>query len=188
MIELSDRTVTGRWTLDGEAPTRAAYAALCRGLIRATWEARERILAAVVVQLGAAAAPPRLMLSWDEVRSLAKRFPLFEIGGHTADHTDLTAHDAAAARDEVRRCADDIERETGRRPVHFSFPYGRSSPESRRIVAECGFRTAVGGDADVLIRAGADPVGLPRVESPASRALFRFWTSGAGPHLARRLA
>lgn len=186
VLELDVAGVTGRWTLGDDATTRAAYAALCRGLIRANWADRERILTRVAEQLGGSVAPPRLMLTWDEVRSFAERFPLFEIGGHTADHVDLTSHDEGVCRDEVRRCADDIERETGRRPAHFSFPYGRCSAAARGIVASCGFRTAVGGDADPLIRAGADPIALPRVESPTSKGLFRFWTGGAAPRFLRR--
>jgi len=169
----------GSWTLGDADVARTAYFALCSRLLEATWSEREALIASVCEQLAPSVRPPRLTLSWDEVRTLRSRFPLFEIGGHTKDHIDLRRSDLAACRAEVAGCADDIERELGRRPANFSFPYGRSSQESRRVVIDSGFKTAVASGQGVRITPHSDLHGLCRIEAPASSVLFRYRTSGA---------
>lgn len=169
----------GSWDLVGADVARTAYLALCSRLLEATWAEREALIGSVCEQLAPSVRPPRLTLTWDEVRTLRSRFPQFEIGGHTKDHVDLRRSDVAACRAEVAGCADDIERELGRRPTHFSFPYGRSSPESRCVVIDSGFKTAVASGQGVLITPKSDLHGLCRIEAPASGVLFRHRTSGA---------
>lgn len=184
-LALEHRVVTGGWALDRQSAE--AYRILCQGLIRASWSERHTVLADVEQQLRSSTTPMRLTLSWDDVRALLAQSPMVEIGGHTADHIDLTAHDDKRCADEVLRCANDIERETGHRPEHFSFPYSRLSPQHRRMVEQAGFRSAIGGPATGLACAGTDLFALPRSSISANERIFRVWTSGTGPDIARRL-
>ena len=83
-------------------------------------------------------------MSWDELRSLASH-PLARIEAHTAGHFALSGLSEAAARAEIERGLARHEAELGRRPTHFSYPYGdHGSADERdfRLVADMGFRTA----------------------------------------------
>jgi peptidoglycan/xylan/chitin deacetylase (PgdA/CDA1 family) len=117
--------------------------------------------------------PPRLMLDWDEARRLVRRYPRFEIGGHTRDHLDLTRHPGEAPA-QIEGCAADLRRELGVEPRHFSYPYGRSCAESRRAVMHAGWRSAVVTDAAPRIGPAADRYAMPRVPAPRSMMQLRF--------------
>jgi peptidoglycan/xylan/chitin deacetylase (PgdA/CDA1 family) len=119
---------------------------------------------------------PRLTMNWDEARELARRYPLFEIGGHTRDHIDLRRHGGEAARAEIAGCAEDIERELGVRPRHFSFPYARWSAETRAMVIAAGWRSAVGMGESVRIGARSDRFAMPRLQAPRYTMQLRFQT------------
>ncbi|NIJ39865.1 peptidoglycan/xylan/chitin deacetylase (PgdA/CDA1 family) [Parvibaculum indicum] len=83
-------------------------------------------------------------MSWDELRSLA-RHPLARIEAHTAGHFALSGLTDAAARAEVERGLARHEAELGKRPTHFSYPYGdhgSAGERDFRLIAEMGFRTA----------------------------------------------
>lgn len=121
-------------------------------------------------------AGPRLTMNWDEVRELVRRYPLFEIGGHTRDHIDLRRHGGAAARAEIAGCAADIERELGLQPRHFSFPYARWSAETRAMVIDAGWRSAVGMGERMRIGARSDRFAMPRVQAPRSTTQLWFQT------------
>jgi peptidoglycan/xylan/chitin deacetylase (PgdA/CDA1 family) len=165
----------------------AAYEELCQRLIVAPRADREAILDEVEEQLRPEAAPPRLTMTWEEVRRLVKEHPRFELGLHTADHEDLTARSPEEARDQVRRSMEDLEREAGVTARHFSFPYSRHSEETRQMVRELGVESAVASGTDYLVGEGSDPFALPRIDPPDSKALFRFWTGGAYPGLPMKL-
>ena len=117
--------------------------------------------------------PPRLMLDWDEARRLVRRYPRFEIGGHTRDHLDLTRHPGEAPA-QIEGCAADLRRELGVEPRHFSYPYGRSCADSRRAVMRAGWRSAVVTDAAPRIGPAADRYAMPRVPAPRSMMQLRF--------------
>jgi peptidoglycan/xylan/chitin deacetylase (PgdA/CDA1 family) len=117
--------------------------------------------------------PPRLMLDWDEARRLVRRYPRFEIGGHTRDHLDLTRHPGEAPA-QIEGCAADLRRELGVEPRHFSYPYGRSCAASRRAVMHAGWRSAVVTDAAPRIGPAADRYAMPRVPAPRSMMQLRF--------------
>ena len=118
--------------------------------------------------------PPRLTMNWDEARELVRRYPRFEIGGHTRDHIDLARHGGDAARAQIAGCAEDIRRELGVRPRHFSFPYARWCTETRALVVAGGWHSAVGRGEGLRIRAGADRYALPRLQAPRSLMRLRF--------------
>jgi peptidoglycan/xylan/chitin deacetylase (PgdA/CDA1 family) len=91
-----------------------------------------------------AAITRELALSWDEVRRLAAH-PLASVEAHTAAHfaqAGLSAHDA---RIDIERGLERMEAELGRRPRHFSYPYGDPSSAGERdfaLAEALGFRSA----------------------------------------------
>src|SRR5213075_2969388 len=73
------------------------YGSVVHELTLADVTSRRQRLISIEQQLRPSAAPPRLMLNWNELRQLRKDFPGIEIGIHTADHLDLHANESAAA-------------------------------------------------------------------------------------------
>jgi peptidoglycan/xylan/chitin deacetylase (PgdA/CDA1 family) len=108
----------------------------------------------------------RLIMSWDEIRMLAAD-PLVTIGAHTKAHYAIAKLSAAQAVEQMEGGASRIEREIGRRPVHFAFPYGDASSAAHRdfaLARECGFRTAVTTEKGMLFPAQRRHLhSLPRV-------------------------
>lgn len=175
-----------RIALRGAADVGAAKRRLGARLITSTWEEREALLARLEGELAPASAPPRLTLDWDEVRTLARRFPRFEIGVHTRDHLDLVAH-PDRAESELRACVADAEAELDAAVRHFSYPYGRANAAIRDGVERAGFRSAAVTEPAERIGPQTDRFALPRLEAPASMTLFAFRTSGVYPELPRGL-
>ena len=160
---------------------RAAALRVLHGhLLESSHEVRTRVLAEAERQLAPAGKPPRLTLNWDDVRELRRRYPLFEIGGHTRDHIDLRKHAGEAGRAQIAACAEDLRRELGVEPRHFSFPYERWSAEIRDAVIASGWNSGRPGEG-FRIAAGSDRYAIPRVESPHTMTGLRFKTSGAYP-------
>jgi peptidoglycan/xylan/chitin deacetylase (PgdA/CDA1 family) len=162
---------------------RALHGRLLAGGLRE----RAELLGELEARLCPGAKPPRLTMTWAEVRELARRYPGIEIGGHTRDHVDLRARDAAAVREQVEACAEDVRRELGARPIHFSYPYERWSASAREIVIASGWRSAVGSGPAFRIGAASDRFAMPRVESPRTMTELRFKTSGAYPGALQKL-
>jgi len=150
-------------------------------LLPADYENRTRLLGEIQRQLAPSAALPRLTMNWNEARNLRDRYPLFEIGGHTRDHVDLRKHLGAPADAQIRGCADDLRRELGLEPKHFSFPYSRWRPENRQAVVDAGWTSAVGESWPIRVGSASDRFTLPRVESPRTLTDLRFKSSGAYP-------
>jgi len=72
--------------------------------------------------------------------------PLVTIGAHTRGHFAIAKLSEERALDEMVGSADRIERELGRRPIHFSFPYGdpgSAGPRDFALARKTGFKTAV---------------------------------------------
>lgn len=164
-----------------------AYRRLAALLMPASPAERESLLSEVEERLAPADAPPRLTLTWDEVRLLRERYPNIEIGAHTVEHTDLSSCPPASAEWEVTQSAADIERELGERPRHLSFPYSRSSPAARAAVIAAGYRSAAADGPDPVVRPDSDRYHLSRIEPTASMTMLRFMTGGAYPDLPRLL-
>lgn len=140
----------------------AAYFAAAAELLPATAAARAERLDDIREQLAPAAEPPRLTMTWDDVRTLRRQYSNFTIGVHTCEHLDLSTMPPETARAELEASRADVERELGERPVDFSFPYSRSTAQTRRLVAELGFRSAMAfGDARRVVR-GTDVFGMSR--------------------------
>ncbi|MBN9669894.1 polysaccharide deacetylase family protein [Labrenzia aggregata] len=116
--------------------------------------------------LDLAALADELMMSWDEVRRLSSD-PLVTIGAHTHDHFAMARLESCAARKDVLRGMELLERELGRRPKHFAYPYGKSHAVSLRdanLLRDIGFASSVTTMPGVLQSVNArDPMMLPRV-------------------------
>ena len=97
-------------------------------LLEASHAERMRVLD----EFQAAVKAPRLMLDWDGVRELTRRYPRFEIGGHTRDHLDLTRPPRRGARADrgLRRgpAARARRRSRGTSPI----PTGAGTPKRAR--------------------------------------------------------
>lgn len=167
--------------------SRTAYAQVSRALVTADRLRRDALLRSVVDQLAPSENTPRLTVSWDELRALQSRFPLFDLGVHSANHIDYTSVEKNIVREDLRECAADFYRELGTPAVHFAYPYDRRSDNTDGWVAAAGLRSAVGSGSDCLVSTSCDPHKLQRLDTPRSMSLFRFWTSGAYPGLPRTL-
>lgn len=107
----------------------------------------------------------REMMTWDEIRALSAETGL-TIGGHTVDHPSLARLDTAAARHEIVAGLDRIEQQTGRRPRHFSYPFGSRRDVSARDVAlvqDLGLDVAVTTSLGALSDGRRSPAAWPRL-------------------------
>jgi peptidoglycan/xylan/chitin deacetylase (PgdA/CDA1 family)/UDP-N-acetylglucosamine:LPS N-acetylglucosamine transferase len=74
----------------------------------------------------------------------------WEIGAHTQTHPRLAALPPAEAANEIASSKAELERRLGIDIQSFAYPYGDLSPETKRLVAEAGFRYAVATDSGGL--------------------------------------
>ncbi len=168
-----------RFDLGSRKDCRAAFAHTSALLIAAEPAARGKILAAIKRQLEPSGDANTRPLDWDLLRRMRTDYPLIEIGLHSDNHIDLTAHNPEIVRSELRVSADTCRRELGVRAEHFAYPYNRHNAVFRQLVAESGFRTAVCSSENCEINIATDVMALPRFPAPRSMTLFRLWTQGA---------
>jgi peptidoglycan/xylan/chitin deacetylase (PgdA/CDA1 family) len=98
-------------------------------------------------------------LSWREIAEMDRAGVRF--GSHTQTHQILTTIRADAARQEVVESKAAIESALGKRCDAFSYPNGNWSPETRRVLAEAGFKLAVTTEPGAWT-ATCDPLSIPR--------------------------
>jgi len=174
--------------LDNKLQSRSGYKAVCRGLLSAGVEERQSLLADLYDQLAPTERPPRLTMTWDDVRTLLSEYKLFHIGAHTAEHTDLTSVSEKNAKEELAICMNRIKAEVNIYPHYFSFCYNRSSESLRHLVAEAGFEAACGGRGlDPVIKLPSNLFDLPRIAAPASMRFFDILTNSVNTGIWRRL-
>lgn len=113
-----------------------------------------------------AADSARLIMNWDELRNYAAD-PLVTIGAHTKGHFAISKLPEERALAEMTGSADRIEREFGKRPIHFSFPYGdpgSAGPRDFALAWQAGFKTALTTRKGMLFSAHRRHLtALPRV-------------------------
>ena len=116
--------------------------------LRSVDEARQRQVIRALADtydIDMSAACHELMLGWDEIAALAAD-PLVAIGAQSKAHYEISKLAPEKALSEMEGSADIIEDKLGRRPVHFSFPYGDETAARARdfaLAKEAGFKTAV---------------------------------------------
>ena len=176
-----DRLTCGdrRMSLASTSERLSAYDGLRDRLRAAAYNERRQVLDEVWRALRPTVSMPRMTLTWSDVRQLVRRYPLFEIGGHSVHHADLSACAGGAVRSEVRGCVEDIGDEIGLAPRHFSFPYGRTTTRARQEVIDAGFESAVCAGGSLSIDGHADRFAMGRVDPNVAMGEFRFWSSGA---------
>lgn len=128
------------------AEKNAAWSAVywkLRGLGETALRAEVRRLAAED-GVDMAALTQELAMSWDDLRLLAAN-PLASIEAHTASHIALAHLSLEDARTDIESGLARHETELGRRPVHFSYPYGDPTTAGTRdfeLAQALGFRSA----------------------------------------------
>ncbi len=71
-------------------------------------------------------------LTWGDLRAMEAAG--FEVGSHTVNHTNLGATDALTVEHEVTDSLAALNRELGRKPRSFSFPWGKPSDISNQAI------------------------------------------------------
>jgi peptidoglycan/xylan/chitin deacetylase (PgdA/CDA1 family) len=100
-------------------------------------------------------------LGWREVEAL--RADGWEIGAHTASHTDLRRLPPAAIAEELRSCDAAIEAAVGVKPRSFAYPFGFFSDEAVAVARQhyrCAVSTRMG-----WLSPSSDPHLLPRLDT-----------------------
>jgi glycosyltransferase involved in cell wall biosynthesis/peptidoglycan/xylan/chitin deacetylase (PgdA/CDA1 family) len=122
---------------------------------------REALLARLREAAGPLPAPDRLMMTWDEVRTLHRAGVSF--GSHTVGHYYLDALDRATLRYELKEARARIEEEIGVAPLALAYPDGRFDDtvieEARGAGYRCAVTTMSGSNA-----AGTDLFRLRRLD------------------------
>lgn len=96
----------------------------------------------VFVATAAVEAKAKGMMSWDQLRELAKAG--VAIGAQTATHLHMVEADEVKNRDELARSNARIAAEIGVAPALFAYPYGEASLAVMRLVREAGYKFALG--------------------------------------------
>jgi peptidoglycan/xylan/chitin deacetylase (PgdA/CDA1 family) len=147
--------------------------------------AKDRLLADLVQRLSGGATVPTppdfLPLRWDEVRTMHASGQI-DIGAHTVGHEILSQLDVRAQRWEIEESCRRVAAETDAPCRLFAYPNGRPSDFDRcsqEILAGAGVTGAV-TTCERLVRAGDDPLALPRIliGADVERDKFAVLTSG----------
>lgn len=81
-------------------------------------------------------AEANIFLSWEELRRMKD---VFDIGSHTVTHRKLTELQPDEIQEECAQSRQRITEMTNTKPIAFSYPKSRWTPDVRRIAAEAGF-------------------------------------------------
>lgn len=174
--------------LEKAKQNKAGYQDICRDILSSSIIKRRKLLTDLFDQLQPENLPPRLTMTWNDVRTLLTKYPFFQIGGHTMDHIDLTNVNNKDAENELAACSYSIERQLGFRPQYFSFCYDRTSELLRKLTDDFGFDAACGGGGiDPVINLSTDRFRIPRIAAPATMGRFSLLTNSANTGFWRRL-
>ncbi|HET9715234.1 MAG TPA: polysaccharide deacetylase family protein [Pseudolabrys sp.] len=127
---------------------------------------------------------PKLCLSWDELRSLARE-PDVSIGAHTRSHFMLARHDISTAEREIFESKSILQNRLGVPIRHFAYPGGDRSCAAARefeVAGQAGYTTALTTRPGHLFPHNLKQLhALPRVSVNGlfqSEAVFRCLLSG----------
>jgi peptidoglycan/xylan/chitin deacetylase (PgdA/CDA1 family) len=99
-------------------------------------------------------------LSWAAIREMSERGVC--IGSHTQTHQVLTMVSADSARRELRDSKAAIESTLSEKCDIFAYPNGNCSPQTRKLVAEAGYKLAVTTLSGAWTK-DCDPLAIPRI-------------------------
>ncbi len=131
--------------------------------------------------VGSAVRYPEPYMGWDELAALLDS-GLFAIGSHAHTHRSLGALDPAHVRDEAARSKAILEDALGIEITSFAYPFGMRadfSAATDRALADAGYAIAF-NSMHGTIRAGDDPISLPRVKVEGGEPLWMFELLRAG--------
>jgi peptidoglycan/xylan/chitin deacetylase (PgdA/CDA1 family) len=116
-------------------------------------------------------------MNWQEIAILASD-PLVTIGAHTVDHPNLSKVDKSELLSQIREGVRILEAALGKRPEHFSYPYGSLDAAGLRefeITRELGFSTAVTTRPGILYEEHTNHLhALPRVSLNGDYQAVRY--------------
>jgi peptidoglycan/xylan/chitin deacetylase (PgdA/CDA1 family) len=110
-------------------------------------------------------------LAWSDIRDLLRAG--MEIGGHGADHLDLSKMSEKQQMLQVTRCLDTVARYTGVRPKTYAYPSGRYNPATLTVMHDAGIEAAFTMRYG-LVRSLKEPFRMPRVRINRSTAAATF--------------
>jgi len=174
--------------LSDPASTWHAYSRVVKHLIECSHEQRTVMLDSIKKQLVPACTPPKLTMNWDDVRNLVSNNRNVELGSHTSEHIDISRIDKNVFMSEMRVSTEAIERETGKKAVHFSCPYSRTSDTLPVIIKNEGYLSSVSDSTDILINRKSDPYFIGRIAGVLNMSRFAHYTSGMYPWLSKKIA
>jgi peptidoglycan/xylan/chitin deacetylase (PgdA/CDA1 family) len=119
-------------------------------------------------------------LTWDEVREMNRNGITF--GAHSVTHPLFSKLSPEEARREIVQSKKDIEENIDESVTAFSYPGGRFSDETTRVLKENGFRCAL-TSVPGMITSGANPYELSRILGGWTYAVFKAMLSGLYPDL-----
>ena len=136
---------------------------------------RDEINAALVAQLKTVSMPhQRMMLNWDEIKTMSNRGIRF--GAHTHSHPILATLDDAAMRDEIITSKNIIEDNLGKSVTTFAYPNGRVGDYDDRVIS---ILDSAGFDCAVTTNNGINTVDSPHFElsriAPWDQNSLRFY-------------
>ena len=158
----------GMFDLSSDAARRAAIDQVLAKLKYQELAERQSV-AERIHSLITGSAPPRLMMTVDQVEEIANKG--FEVGAHTINHPILKNLEADVARAEICLSRDWVHDVTGRVPMSFAYPNGRPGvdyDESHEVMGrDAGFGVAVSTRWSCA-NAPDSLFGLPRISAGES--------------------
>jgi len=106
-----------------------------------------------------------LALSWEQINEMSKN-PLCTIGAHTITHRRLSQLNEEELVTEIVESKKLIEKKTGKRVLHFSYPFGTSFEVNDKVVDNvklAGFRTSTFAEGGIIRKHDKDTFRLKRI-------------------------
>ena len=162
--EWSDPEQGQRYKVGTAQARKAAFDRACEIGAKKTGSDQDDFVRLVEQSLDVEPLTLRLMLTWDQIRSLRKAG--HTIGAHTLSHPNLAHVSQDEARSEIFGCKQRLEDAVGENIDHFSYPHPALNPQwslqTLQITKEAEFKSAVLTTTGP-VRCGDEPLALKRI-------------------------